>query len=199
MAVTKLQRNAISALARYDDIRAVGPLTEALDYRDRGLADAAVPKLAEFLPRLQSGDAALLDDAQRRILDRVLLKHRKPDLVLAILAAYEQVGDAKSLEAVERLAAGEGRCAKDRRVREAAIDCHAALKQRAQAERDAQTLLRPVYTGDPEGTLLRPAHGPGDADAKVLLRPAMEPAGGMHARGSRTEDQPAVHTEAEQV
>jgi hypothetical protein len=174
-AATQLQRKAVSALAKYDDIRAVGRLAEALEFQDKNVAAVAEPKLTELLPRLQPCDAGLLNDAQRRSLDRALLKHRKPELVIAILKALQQVGDAKSLEPVEKLAGGQGRTGRDGRVVNAAVDCVPALKLRAQAERDAQTLLRPVLSGDPEGTLLRPAHGPGTADPQVLLRPASNP------------------------
>jgi hypothetical protein len=174
-AATKAQRNASTVLTKFDDVRTVGALTEALEMGDSTVTSAVGSKLTELLPRLRASDAALLNDKQRRILDRVLMRHSRPAFVLAILGAWEQIGDAKSLEPVEKLAAGRGNAFFDRRVHEAAVDCHTALKQRAQAERDAQTLLRPVYSTDPEGTLLRPAHAPGTADPQVLLRPASNP------------------------
>jgi hypothetical protein len=166
-------RRFVRSLARYDDVRVVGPLVEALEM-DESIS-VVEDQLTKYLPHLRANDGVLLNVAQRRMLDRALLRCRKPDLVLAILTAFRQIGDAKSLTAVEKLANGQSRTSSNRRVQQAAIDCVPYLQLRAQTEHDAQTLLRPVYSADPEGTLLRPAHGPGDADPQVLLRPAAEP------------------------
>jgi hypothetical protein len=90
------------------------------------------------------------------------------DLTLAILKAWEQVGDEKALPAVERLAAGTW----DSRVRAAADACLPALRQRAELARQRDTLLRPASApGTGSEVLLRPAAGPGETSAALLLRP----------------------------
>jgi hypothetical protein len=158
-AISPRHKRVIEALAKHDDLRAIGPLTDVLVTDDRHLQSRVAVKLAALLPRLQASDAHLLAPAQHRILDRYLRSRKHPALAVAILKAYEQVGDARSLPAVERLADGRGRGRHDRRLRAAADACLPYLRARAQAERDAQTLLRP-------------ASGPGEADPAVLLRPA---------------------------
>jgi hypothetical protein len=152
-------RDMIAIVARHDDVRAIAPLIEVAHTVDRETGRYAEHRLAKLLTQLKASDAGLLNDHHRRQLDRMLQNGKDPDLTIAILNAYEQIGDKSSLSVVERLAVGRGRGRRDRRIREAAMGCLPYLRARAQAERDAQTLLRP-------------ASGPGEADPAVLLRPA---------------------------
>jgi len=69
-------------------------------------------------------------------------------------------------------------------IRRAARHCLPVLRERAEKERLARTLLRPAAAPpDLADTLLRPAQGVSEADAALLLRPA-EP-GSEGAAGSR--------------
>jgi len=169
-AATQLQKNAAGALARYDDVRGVGFLAEALEYGDKGIEREAETALVRLLPRLRATDHALLNEPQRRCLDRALVKRRNPELALAILAAYEQVGDEKSVEVVERIASGQIPAIKDRRIIERAAEVLPALRHRAELVRAAQTLLRPADKADAD-ILLRPASGPPTGPIETLLRP----------------------------
>lgn len=170
-AVSQLHKNAASALARYDDVRAIGFLAEALEFDDKGVAQQAQEALIRLLPRLKATDHGLLTDEQRRCLDRALLKHRSAELSLAILTAYEQVGDPTSVPVVEKLAAGEVRRIRDDRVSQRARHVLPVIRKRAEKVRAAQTLLRPVETAGSD-TLLRPADGAPTGPTELLLRPA---------------------------
>jgi HEAT repeat protein len=172
-AFSQLQKNAAKALANYDDIRVVGALTEALESQDKNVIAVAEQKLIQLLPRLRASDAGLLNEEQRKILNKTLPNRKKPGLAIAILKAYEQVGDEKALAVVEKIANGEGRAAPG--VKEAARVCLPALQKRAENERAARTLLRPsAAPDDPSGILLRPAQGVGETDPGLLLRPVMD-------------------------
>lgn len=116
--------------------------------------------LIRLLPRLRPTDAGLLNEAQRDILCRELSggnelmtgrfdDSSEPDanLIVAILRALEQVGDARFVPPVEKLAAGKGRAKKDARIREAAQACLPFLQARAEQgapDADPNIPLRPA-------------------------------------------------------
>jgi hypothetical protein len=164
-AISQSQRNAARALARYEDKRIVGPMTEALTYGDKDVAFQAKTALIRLLPTLQQSDAALLSVEQRRILAKRLTASDMA-LSLAILKAFEQVGGAEEIPAVERLMAETGRNALPLRVDpnvtglyDAAKDCLLYLKERAESEAQRMTLLRgsSAPNVDAQAELLRPA------------------------------------------
>lgn len=169
-AATAVQKNAARVLAEYDDIRAVGRIAEALEYDDKNVVEQAMTALTRMLPRLRASDWELLTTEQRRILDRALLKNRRAELSLAILSAYEQVGDELSVPVVERIATGEVRRVRDQRIVQRAADVLPAMRLSARRVRDRQTLLRPADEAD-DSTLLRPASGPPAGPTETLLRP----------------------------
>ena len=118
-AATQQQKTAALAIARFDDVRAVGPLAEALEFKDKHVVPMAEKALISLLPRLKASDAALLSPTQRQCLNRAL-KGKNPTLTLAILKAWEQVGDTGAIAEVEKLAQGRGRAGRFPKVVEAA-------------------------------------------------------------------------------
>ncbi len=168
-AATQIQKDAARVLAKYDDKRGVGRLAEALEYQDKAVTAEAEAALVRLLPGLLATDHGLLTPDQRRCLDRALVKHGKSELAMAILDAYEQVGDPDSVAVVERLAAGEVRKASPAVIRRAA-DVLPAMRVRAEAVRAAQTLLRPVEEVGAD-MLLRPVEAGPTAPVETLVRP----------------------------
>lgn len=170
-AVSQTQKNATQKLAEFEDIRIVGPLAEALEFNDKNIRTVTEEALIKLLPRLQASDAHLLNEDQRACLNRAL-KGKNTQLVLAILKAYEQVGDEKALPFVEKLAEGEGRSGKDARVQAEAIECLPHLKARIEQQRASQTLLRASDAiATPPEVLLRPAEATvSDTPPEQLLR-----------------------------
>ncbi len=61
-AATQLQKDAVGALSRYDDVRGVGFLAEALDFDDKVIVRQAGDALVRLLPRLRASDHSLLTD-----------------------------------------------------------------------------------------------------------------------------------------
>ncbi len=123
--------------------------------------------ITRILPRLQASDAALLDEPARGLLNQQLAKGRmslseiwgvKREIEeqaaydVAILKAWEQVGDERALPFVEKLASLSARSPAQKRVQQAAQECLPYLQTRADRQRTAQTLLRaaqpPVEPGD---------------------------------------------------
>jgi len=175
LAATQTQKNAATALAKYDDLRGVGPLAEAMEFDDKNVRAEAEKALIRLLPNLNASHAHFLNDDQRRCLNRALWR-KNVDLTCAILKAYEQVGDETALPHVERLANGKAATAKEKRIRQAAIDCLPFLKESIERERARQTLLRPAAApDDPAAVLLRPAQGVTEGDPDLLLRPGVPP------------------------
>lgn len=168
-AATQIQKDAARVLAKYDDKRGVGRLAEALEYQDKAVTAEAEAALVRLLPGLLATDHGLLTPDQRRCLDRALVKHGKSELAMAILDAYEQVGDPDSVAVVERLASGEIRKATSAVVNRAA-GVLPAMRVRAEAVRAAQTLLRPVEEVGAD-VLLRPVEAGPTAPVETLVRP----------------------------
>jgi hypothetical protein len=180
-AASKPHKEAASKLAQTDDLRAVGPLVDSWDIEDKHVREVVEPALIRLLPQMKASDAGLLNAEQRDRLNRILkYKHirrnrwtRHAALVVAILRAYQQVGDSKALQAVQRLADGEGFGAREQGIREAAEACLPFLRLRAEQELAAGTLLRAAAASDtPSNVLLRPAQGVGSTPPQQLLRPS---------------------------
>jgi hypothetical protein len=55
--VTAAQKDATKQIAQFDQVRAVGPLIDALVFGDSHLMQVVVPGLIRLLPRLQASDA----------------------------------------------------------------------------------------------------------------------------------------------
>lgn len=184
------QRNSISrVLAKFDDVRAVGFLAEALEFRDKHTRQAAAEALIRLLPRLKASDAHLLNAKQRAILLRTFNRPASSAaLIVAILKAYEQVGDESALEPVRSLLT-----ALNPRVQEAATECLPFLESRIAQQRASQTLLRassPIETATPD-MLLRPALESGETNPQELLRATTD----FHPKTEPTILQENVHAQ----
>jgi hypothetical protein len=157
-----------------EDPHTMSLLIDLLDSSDDALYRAAHEKLPRLLRRLQASDALLLTAKQRDRLQLALMGNHKA-LVLAILKAFEQVGDQAALPTVQKLAAGEWQAAQDSAVRAAAAECLPFLVQRIQQAGMSRTLLRPSDSLSlPDETLLHPAGASADTAPDELLRPTAE-------------------------
>lgn len=138
-------------------------------------ADAEGKALALLLPQMKLKDSTLLTSEHRKKLNRHLLfapikrRVKTTDLRLAILKAYEQVGDASSLVAVEELLTKNI----DAKLRDAAETCCLYLRQNIGRVSEVQTLLRASALPDKPEELLRPARE--KREEEPLLRPAIPP------------------------
>lgn len=162
-AATRGQKQATRELAQFNDVRAVGPLAEALTFEDKQVRQVAKEALTRLLPRLQAGDAPLLNSEQRHILHRCLYRRKfrfDQNLALAILNALRQVGDERDLPVVQRLAQGTGKYDHSRKIQMEAQDCLPFLQKRAEEQAARQSLLRAA---------VQPI-----ARAEELVRPVME-------------------------
>lgn len=172
-AATKTQKSLSYVLTQFEDTRLVGVLAEALEYGDNDLRRLVEPLLSRVLPRLQASDAHLLNKEQRDCLNRAL-KGKNKALVLAILQAYQQVGDARAISAVKRLVNGEGRLGRDAEVRQAARECLPFLEMKEAQEKNSRQLLRASSNLEAAQAapdmLLRPASGVIETEPEQLLR-----------------------------
>ena len=105
--------------------------------------------LTLLLPLLKASDANLLTPLRRYTLNVMLGSCFQPHLrgvdeefTLAILKAYEQVGDAKAIPVVERIANHNPRNDGQRRIQQAAEACLPLLRANSGEVASTQTLLR---------------------------------------------------------
>lgn len=176
-AVTPAQVEAIRVLAALDDVRIVGPLLEALEWRDMaafsGVRAVATQALYRLLPRLRPEDANLLDDRQRACLYRLLRHHPSDDqteLIVALLGAVAQVGDARAVSQLERMTRDSNGPAPRQRVSLTAQETLLLLRRRL--DRSPGTLLRAASDTAAPNLLLRPATAAPTTDPQQLLRPS---------------------------
>jgi hypothetical protein len=182
-AASPAQVEATHLLANIQDMRAVGPLAEALEFRDMvtysGTFDTATIALIKLLPRLQAGDANLLNERQRTCLYRALhfcYYRDYAELHIAILKALAQVGDSRSLPHIARLAHMPARTGPQERFRKAAQECLETLSARIEGQRAPHTLLRAAATTTED--LLHPAQPVPNGDPQQLLRAGHQKAEG---------------------
>jgi len=176
-----------------EDLTLVGPLAEVLAIDDLAVRRMAKANLIRLLPRLRASDAALLNAHQRKQLNRFVrpglfdpsqrdireifsrkARQRDARFQIAILKAYEQVGDAESLPYVKSIARPTAQQARIVPVEavEAANRCLPFLVDLAEQDRASKQLLRPSSASDvlPD-TLLRPAmHQTNTQEIASLLR-----------------------------
>ena len=173
-AMNKSREHAmIQKLSEAWDPRAVGVLAVAV--QDVTLRNQALPVLISLLPRVRASDAAFID-AEGMAALVALLKVEDDPLLLALLQALEQIGDARAVPGVLALRDSPR---VHPAIRQAAAECLPSLENRVRLSRESATLLRPssgLNSADAAAVLLRPAS---DAVASPdnLLRPAdKEPA-----------------------
>jgi hypothetical protein len=167
-------KKALKSAANLEDIRLVGPLVELLKFEDAGIKRLAGETLIKLLPRLKASDAFLLNTTQRALLCKALMARVNAESFrIAILKAFEQVGDSTCLATVQRLADGEIANEAEARVRDAARECVPYLQARLEQEKAAQSLLRPSAAGHSSETLLHPVAA-SPTEPALLLRSTSE-------------------------
>lgn len=173
-AATPAQIEAVGVLAAIDDVRAVGPLLEALEWSElatfTGVRERATRALYRLLPRLRPEDADLLDDRQRACLYRLLRHHPSDDytdLIVALLGAVAQVGDAHVVTQLERMTRDRTSLPPRERVRLSAQETLSLLRHRL--DRAPGSLLRAAEAA-PAAGLLHPVAAVPNPDPQQLLR-----------------------------
>jgi hypothetical protein len=192
------RKRTAGLLARTRDPRAVNVLALAHRSGDPATRAVAAKALLDVLPMLKASDAERITPDGMRALVAILSVRGlqmtglvDTGLIMAVLEALKQVGDARAIPAVERLIAmprhintlvrladrwhypplGDS----VRKVRTAAEECLEVLRARAQLEKDRNTLLRPAERpDDEERILLRPAWGVPTGDDLTLVRPVWQ-------------------------
>jgi hypothetical protein len=160
----------LRVLASLNDPRVIGKFAEALDMvsaEDYAASRLARNTLVRMLPRVQASDAEYLTPEQRESLCRGL-KSGDRDLILAILKALGQIGDADAIPYVERVRSH------DAAVQRETQQCLELLTARVRSQQTRDTLLRASSEQSaPVEHLLHPSAEPAP-DVEHLLHPAEE-------------------------
>jgi hypothetical protein len=163
----------ITALSQLDDVRASGPLAEALSIPDLNARTAVARALIRLLPRLQSTDAEYLDASQRAALHRVL-KTGNPDketeFMRIVLQALTTIEDVSALPVLEDLARRSAETANELQIQEAAAESIPRLEAVRSRIQATQTLLRASESGTSKEQLLRATQGVVETPPQQLLR-----------------------------
>jgi len=194
---TAKEHDAASRIAEIDDVRAVGPIIDALILvwlHKGGLRPALWQALGRLLPRLSEDEARALGQERHYFLANWVRSwdvpaHSEPfaesdsQTLVAILHTMAQIGkssfqypqirmaNVNLLPNLNRWAEGKG-AGQDPAVQQAAIACREEIEQKMALARSGAHLLR-ASAPTPAGsdTLLRSAHGTHPTDPQELLRP----------------------------
>ncbi len=164
------------------------------DIEEKSVRADVEEALIRLLPRLQASDAGLLNVEQRACLNKAL-NCGNETLIVAILRAYEQVGDAAALPYVEsrarevppvapapqtvgtseRIIQGllgtKIKASPSAQITQAAQACLPYLHERVESQRASQTLLRGASANEvAPDTLLRATQAHTDNAPEQLLR-----------------------------
>ncbi len=173
-SLSSRQTEAARALSQTDDIRAVGPLSEALDWPDASIKFIAATGLVRLLPGLNASDANLLNAKQRAGLYSMLRMrnvHSHYGLLEAILRALQQVGDEAAIPVVERLEKAHAYTSNQKRIKQLAHDTLPLLTTSARNQGASAMLLRASSQNDaPSDLLLRGAMANNEDAPQQLLR-----------------------------
>ncbi len=179
--ISKHEQDAVWSLAAFNDPRATGVLLDVLTDRHLGrwTSNHVYAALVRIMPRLNSSSVSEFTDKRRSTLDfllrmEIISQGEYPrSVVMSILDGYSRAGVTGGIPAVEKLASQETENDEEKQVIEAACRCLAALREREQAERNVNTLLRLADApAPPIDTLMRPATIGQDNQTKGLLRPS---------------------------
>lgn len=155
---TPAHRAIASLLGEMKDPRFIGPAVEMVLESNVKASNATMNSILRALKRmtrqLRADQSEMLTKKQKQALLTLLqTPYADFELMVSILKALEQVGDADAIPVVERLTEQSVE-----KVRIAAEECLGTLRVRARQNEQAQTLLRACANASiaPE-TLLRPA------------------------------------------
>ncbi|MDE2125642.1 MAG: hypothetical protein KGJ62_03550 [Armatimonadetes bacterium] len=165
------ERLMLRVLGASRDRRIVGPMADALRHKDKECTALAHHSLVSLLPTLRNSDRAMLNAAQRALLNNQLstTARQHPDLALAILAAWSQIGDETCIPAVEKLAGAGPRERIPRQVVARAQDILPLLRVAARNRNAPNELLRSAGATTGNGaTMLRASPAP-SAENELLL------------------------------
>jgi hypothetical protein len=165
-------REMVRELAESGDVRAIGPLLEGRELRDRFTRKTATEGLKRLLPLLGPEHHGLLDASELYSLHR-LLYFNDTDLVLETLKALKYLGNRSSLWYVEGFTGTYSMPRQiNTRLQDAAAETLQHINDRLERQRAGQTLLRAVEGADGRTeTLLRPAASQAGQPQDQLLRP----------------------------
>ncbi len=177
IAINRKERRDIEALAKYDDIRAVGGLLDGVNFGNRRLKRSVHRSLEQLLPKLAETDADLLSTGQREALN-MLIYDKSPELAMAALQAIQRVGDGTALPYLTAMAVGKGIPAtlqnRSGEVQEYARQAAERIQARIDFQNRANVLLRASQRPDtPSDQLVRPAYNTSQVEVGELLRPDM--------------------------
>ncbi len=163
--------------AQLRDIRGVGLLAEALTWPEQDLQYEAASALTVLLPLLKANHASLLSAEQRNCLHRELTLQNarsQSDLIVAILQAFQQVGDSAAIPYVERLADTKPRTPQEQKVVQEAKECLPYLRLCALNNTASHSLLRASSLTDTAAAdqLLRASWDNLETKPEQLLRPS---------------------------
>lgn len=177
---TVAHKSLTALLSTVEDTRFLGPILtilgepylgdEEIEFSWKPNLEAALKRI---LPRVRPEQASLLTERQKSMLLVLLsMPYIDVELTLCTLSALSQIGDARALSTVQRLADANAITPKTRKVRDAARACLEHIRLRVELARQSQTLLRAsCLDPDPPEQLLRPMITYPTTPPEQLLRP----------------------------
>ncbi len=162
-------RNLLFLLQEAPPVERTGVFVDVMRYGDSDASCLAQVILVATLPQVK--DKNLLSQEQHAALCQIL-RGTNTNLILAILAAFEQIGISRSRRAVRRLVSCPLWLADAKRIERAASACLLAMQERGKQQAVAETSLRAATPAvSTARALLRPVEAYNSSqDAEQLMR-----------------------------
>ncbi len=194
---TAKQAAILEELAPYDDIRAIGPLlclafpnncghsrAATMVIPDQRIRRRAISAVTPLLYRLKDSDTSLMSRRDREILlDTLKNSHslgrgvlacpEGEDMIIAMFSAVEELYTDSQLSSVlSHLKRPWAGVKPNRRVQIAIDECTARVRQRTEAARVEDTLVRPSADPSVPADILLRAASSGEIEPAEFLRPS---------------------------
>ena len=162
------QQDIIESLVNNRDPRVIAPLITGLATENRVVPRELMNAVTSIIVRLGPVDLASMSANDRQCLLGTIpfattyvssseSRDGWAELVVAVLRIAGEIGDRRTLEHVEKLAAGKAKADDTGRIQQAAIECLPALRIRVEQEQVRLQLLRPSASNNEADTLLMPS------------------------------------------
>jgi hypothetical protein len=164
-------RNAILALADYDDVRALPIFLKVFLTRNTGIENDCFSAIIRICDRVSESDAPLIKPDTRALM-RHVLSNPASVFTCSVLRVLGEVGDEADVPTLKHLAQLPTTTEGNTAVRGTAEKALEAVQRRLQRKQEAQTLLRASGLSDPAEMLLRPQNSSPKEPENQLLRPS---------------------------
>lgn len=177
---TRQSRRATALLQEWQDIRALEPLMDMVEFASRTTKPELRDTIIRTLRSVTAENAGELGETARKNLLQLIkaanigvasYDREQREYIIEVMRVLATAGEVRALPVMRKLATDESLHGAGLWARNAARDALPILERAAEVHRISGTLLRPTVSLGSADVLVRPANAAGDDSAALLVRP----------------------------